>query len=125
MEKEPRSLAVQLKSLGQVLKIKNRTLRYVVDNELVPGLNGGEPGRFVPREFTDDEAGLIAIAAILHSHGFRGPALTETVRRAEAQLQDGKNVIVVDFRGDFPVQVRLTTGSLMKVIRKRRLRNTK
>lgn len=114
------SLAVQLKSLGQALGIRNRTLRYVVDNDLVPGLNGEGQGPFVPREFTEEEAGLIAVAAVMHTHGFRGSAVTEIVRKAAPQLREGKNIITVDFRDGFPVQVRLTVGTLLKQVRNRK-----
>lgn len=115
-----RGLQVQLKSLGQALGIKNRLLRYVVDSGLVPGLKPDAPGHFVPREFTEEETILIAIAAILHDHGFHGHAATEFVRRAKAQLNEGKNLLVVDYRGAFPVQLRLPLEELV-----RRLRNHK
>lgn len=111
---------MQLKSLGQALGIRNRTLRYVVDNGLVPGLDGEGQGHFVPREFTEEEAVLIAVAAILHTHGFRGPVVTEIVRKAVPQLREGKGVITVDFREGFPVQVRLTLGTLLKQVQNRK-----
>lgn len=117
---EPRSLAVQLKSLGQILGIRNRTLRYVVDNNLVPGVHTDGPGHFVPREFTEQESALIAAAAILHDHGFRGTAAAEIVRKAASQLAEGKLTILVDFRGDFPVKVQLSIGDLLKRLRSKK-----
>jgi hypothetical protein len=108
---------VQLKNIGQLIGIKTRTLRYVVDHDLVPGLPNNSQGRAVPREFTQEESVLIALAAVLHDYGFRGEAATNIVRKARSQLSDGKGTVCVDFRGDFSVQVRISIGPLLKRLR--------
>lgn len=112
-DKEPRSLALQLKELGQALGIRNRTLRYVTENKLVPGLKIAQS---MPRELTSEEATLVALAAILYDHGIEGNAAVEIVRKAVPQIREGKSTVCVDFRGSFPIQVRISIEVLLKRI---------
>jgi hypothetical protein len=111
-ERQQRSVAVQLKRIGEQLGIKNRLLRYVVDHNLVPGLNGVGEGHFIPREFTTEEATLIALAALLHDHGFRGPAVPAILRRAKSQIRANRSNVTVDFKGVLPVTVKIPLQGL-------------
>ena len=108
---EAKSSGAQLKRLAQVLGIKKHELRCAIGEGAVklPAKND-EDGR----AFTEEEVILIAIAAIMHKHGFRGPAVREIVRRATSQLQERKNVVVVDFRDGFPMQVRIPMSTLLQ-----------
>lgn len=113
-----RSLAVQLKQLSQVLKIPTRILRYVVDQGLVPDIKPMGDGPFVPREFTRDDAFNIALAAVLHSHGFKAQVINTVLKKAIGQLDSGRSAVTVDFTGENPVQLRMNVAGLLKQITK-------
>lgn len=74
---------VTLKELSEGLGLEMRTLRYVVERGLVPGLSSIRPGRGSRRELTPTQAILVAVAAMLYAQGIRGEALQRVLEEVE------------------------------------------
>jgi hypothetical protein len=117
-DKAPRSIASQLKRLGQQLGIRNQSLRHVVDSGVIPGISTTSLGLQGPHEMEEETLLMIALAAILYDHGFEGSAIFKTaLHKAKSQLHTAKGSINIDCRGDFPIQIRISTDLLMKRLR--------
>lgn len=109
-------MSIELKAVGDCLKIDNRTLRYVVEAEMVPGIGKVNRGRGSRRTLTPKQAMQVAIAAALHLQGFRGEAVREVVVKAGKAWQKNQteNQIVEMADKVLPVQVHLDLSRLAR-----------
>lgn len=109
---------MELKQLSQITGVRERIFRYLIEQNAVPGLDTSSPGlaprQGNPRVLADEQVFPVAVAAILHEHGFRGDALKEFVKRATTQWNDGRNKIEVDYRGVYPAKLWLDLTQLRR-----------
>ena len=100
-------MAFTLKQISQRLAIREKFLTTAVRQEMVPGIPSGQ-GMFDEQQTVE-----VAIAAVLLSHGLEGPAVREFVSRTRSQLRDGRDVLQVDYRGEYPVTLRIEVADLL------------
>lgn len=107
---------MDLKTISQRLGIRDRTLRYVLENDSVQGVTGNNisPGTGTARDLDAEQVYAVVLAAILHEHGFRGPAIREVINRTKVQIDNGKSQLQVDFRGELPVTLRLDIAQVRR-----------
>jgi hypothetical protein len=105
-----RSITSQLKQLGQRLGIKVCVLRQVLASGAVAPKSELE----LSPELTEEEQSLFALGAVLHQHGFQGPAVKTILKKAVPQLGNGRSHVTVDFHGAFPLQIRIPLDHLQK-----------
>lgn len=79
---------MELSEVGTRLGLENRTLRYVMEQELVPGLAKVNQGRGTRRQLTLHQARLVGLASLLHQSGIRGDALKATLKKGRPALHD-------------------------------------
>jgi hypothetical protein len=101
---------MELRQLGEQLGIDNRTVRYVVEQKLVPDLKLA-PGRGARRVLTVPQARKVALAAMLHEAGLRSEKIRAMVtymagalsRWAEDLQMPGNVQITIDMRKVYQV----------------------
>jgi hypothetical protein len=94
---------VDLKLLSQYLHIRDASLRRA--RALIS---------LKPADVVEETSTAITLAAVLFEHGFEGDAVREFLNRSRVQLEQGKTQLQVDYRGDFPVTVRLDASNLVR-----------
>lgn len=95
---------MNLQEISRAIGVNIRTLRYLMEQDLVPGLRRESPGRGIRRVLNTEEARMLAFAAILHELGFRGSAARSLAAAARPRLKKQESTIVVSSchrHGDF------------------------
>lgn len=107
-------MSIELKVVGDCLNIDNRTLRYVVEAEMVPGISKVNRGRGSRRELTPKQAMQVVVAAALHQQGFRGEAVRTIVAKAGKEWRSNQSgPVVVTMTGQvLPIEIRLDLSQL-------------
>ena len=78
---------MELAEIGDALGLEKRTLRYILEQGIVPGLEDVNQGRGYRRKLKVREAQLVAVAGVLHEQGFRGPVVQTMLKQAKTQLR--------------------------------------
>ena len=86
---------MELSEVGTLLGVNNRVLRYLLEQELVPGLTKVNQGRGSRRKLTVAQARLVGVAAAMHVQGFRPPVITTTLKLVKQGLKVGVGVLEV------------------------------
>lgn len=85
---------MELRQLGEKLGLENRTVRYVVEQKLVPDLKIS-PGRGARRVLTVPQAKKVALAAMLHDAGLRSERIRAIVKGVGGALSRWTTEIVI------------------------------
>lgn len=77
---------MELHEIGSHFGLPQRTLKYVIEQGIVPGLQRNNPGRGNRRKLSRHQSALIALTALLHVGGLRGKLLTAAVKHGQVAI---------------------------------------
>lgn len=111
---------MELSEIGVRLNIENRTLRYVVEQGIVPGLERVNQGRGNRRRLSKSQAQSVALAAMLHDSGLRGSLLQKALQSGRAALRSKETEFRVDLNPcnnrQFTAALIVSIGELVEAI---------
>lgn len=108
---------MELKDIGDAIGIPNRTMRYIMEQGLVPGLSNVNQGRGSRRSMSIRQARLVAVAAVLHELGYRGPVVKDLLKQAKPQLQAQQHpLMLVSAAHGYEVRVDVPVAELYATI---------
>lgn len=79
---------MELREIGERLGLDHRTLRYVAEQGIVPGLQVNK-GRGNRRKLNTRQARLIGLAACLYASGLRGKLLRDALKYGSRAFHKG------------------------------------
>lgn len=87
---------MELRELSSRIGVKTRVLRYVVEQNLVPGLKSLGGGRGNRRNLTAEQARVVGLAAILYGNGLRGPVFEKSLKKGKHLMRSSKKTLTLE-----------------------------